>query len=245
MVCAGSIRLMPYVELHARSAFSFLEGTSLPEDLIATCVERDIPAMALLDRHGVYGAPRFYMAAKRNKIKAHVGAEVSVSNNGSYPLLVKSRTGYQNLCRLITSVKLRTPKKEIAYTNPDELQCHAEGLICLTGDENGPLARALARGGIQEGRKSLQQLTTIFGHENVYVELQRHGDHYQESRNQAAIELAREFRLPLLATNGVCYAKPGDRQIADIFTCLKNRVQLDTAGKLLAQNSHRYVRNAK
>ena len=66
-----------FIELHSRSAFSFLEGASLPEDLIATCADLNMPAMALLDRDGVYGAPRFYMAAKKAKIKAHLGAEVT------------------------------------------------------------------------------------------------------------------------------------------------------------------------
>src|SRR5207253_10478689 len=66
-----------YVELHSRSAFSFLEGSSLPESLIARCSELRMPAMALLDRDGVYGAPRFYMAAKKAKIKAHIGADIA------------------------------------------------------------------------------------------------------------------------------------------------------------------------
>lgn len=101
---------MPYVELHARSAFSFLEGASSPEALISACAELRMPAMALLDRNGVYGAPRFYMAAKQCKIKTHIGAEVSVTGGGNYPLLAQSRAGYQNLCRLITTIKLRTPK---------------------------------------------------------------------------------------------------------------------------------------
>src|ERR1035438_507043 len=236
---------MPYVELHARSAFSFLEGASLPEALIATGAERGLPAMALLDRHGVYGAPRFHMAAKQHKIKAHVGAEISIAEGGNYPLLVATRTGYQNLCRLITTTKLRTPKKSIATAALAELQGHGEGLICLTGDENGPLALALAKDGIAGCRRLLQQLTLIFGRENVYVELQRHGDRFQEARNQAAISLAREFHLPLLATNGVCYATPAERQIADVFTCIKNKRRLDTAGRLLAHNSQRYVRSTE
>ena len=220
---------MPYVELHARSAFSFLEGASLPEVLIATGAERGLPAMALLDRHGVYGAPRFHMAAKERKIKAHVGAEISIVEGGNYPLLVANRAGYQNLCRLITTIKLRTPKNTAATATLAELQSHAEGLICLTGDENGPLAHTLANGGIPAARRLLQQIVAIFngnsnnnsknandGHENVYIELQRHGDRFQEARNQAAISLAREFHLPLLATNGVCYATPAERQIADV-----------------------------
>src|SRR5690242_1827272 len=100
-----------YVELHSRSAFSFLEGSSLPESLIARCGELNMPAMALLDRDGVYGAPRFYMAAKRVGIRAHIGAEVSC-NEFRLPLLVSSRAGYQNLCRLITKMKLRSDKNK-------------------------------------------------------------------------------------------------------------------------------------
>jgi error-prone DNA polymerase len=229
---------MPYTELHARSAFSFLEGSSLPETLIATCAERDMPAMALLDHHGFYGSPRFHMAAERAGLKAHVGTEISTAA-GNYPLLAKTQAGYQNLCRLITTTKLRTPKKTLATATLEELQSHAEGLICLTGDENGPLAHALER---KQARPLLQKLISIFGRENVYVELQRHADREQESRNQAAIRLARDFHLPLLATNGVCYASSADRQIADVFTCLKNKRRLDTAGRLLAKNSQRHIR---
>src|SRR5262245_21310173 len=109
---------MVYIELHARSAFSFLEGASVPEELIACGVELKMPAMALLDRDGVYGAPRFHLAAKKNGIKAHIGAEITVqcprsrvqSSFFSIPVLVSTRTGYQNLCRLITLMKLRVPK---------------------------------------------------------------------------------------------------------------------------------------
>jgi error-prone DNA polymerase len=241
---------MPYVELHARSAFSFLEGASLPEALIAACAEHGMGAMALLDRHGVYGAARFHMAGVQRKIKAHIGAEVCIAEGGNYPLLAATRAGYQNLCRLITTTKLRIPKvrsskKTVATAGLAELQDHAEGLISLTGDENGPLALALAKDGMDGGRELLQRLVPIFGRENVYVELQRHGDRFQEARNQAAISLARELHLPLLATNGVCYATPAEREIADVFTCLKNKRRLDTAGRLLARNSQRYVRGAE
>src|SRR4026207_37566 len=100
---------MNYVELHARSAFSFLEGASVPEELIATALAMDMPSMALLDRDGVYGSPRFHLAAKKNDLKAHIGAEISVKTPTagvvSIPLLVRNRTGYQNLCRLVTLMK--------------------------------------------------------------------------------------------------------------------------------------------
>ena len=248
---------MTYIELHARSAFSFLEGASLPETLISTAANYGMPAVALLDRHGFYGAPRFHLAAQDAKIKAHIGVELVITENGTenkndppandstanYPLLCTTRTGYQNLCRLITTTKLRTPKNTLAIATLPELTNHSAGLICLTGDESGPLAHALAQGGIPDARSLLHQLTETFGRENVYVELQRHADRSEEARNQAAITLASELHLPLLATNGVCYATPAERQIADVFTCLRHKRKLDTAGRLLARNSQRYLRS--
>src|SRR5271157_2114374 len=163
-----------YVEFHARSAFSFLEGASLPEELASTCAQLGMPAMALLDTDGVYGAPRFHLAAKKIGLKAHIGAEVtcklkisdcrfqieksnlhdsqaicnlksSICNSFRLPLLVVSRDGYQNLCRLITRMKLRTKKGEGAVTQ-QELEEHADGLICLTGGAEGALAAALQQG---------------------------------------------------------------------------------------------------
>src|SRR5580698_5819914 len=266
-----------YIELHSRSAFSFLEGASLPENLVAACANLKMPAMALLDRDGVYGSPRFHMAAKKAKIKAHIGAEVtcelfsprrrrvtekvnhkstdsSVSEpalsevegclRGGFrlPLLVSSRTGYQNLCRLITKMKLRSAKDE-GSVREDELREHATGLVCLTGDDNGPLAHALAHGGLEEARGCVEQLTNIFGHDNVYVELQRHFHREQEARNHAAIEIAHSLQLPLLATNGVCYATARERELCDVFTAIRHHRTLATAGRLLARNSERYLKS--
>jgi error-prone DNA polymerase len=101
-----------YIELHARSAFSFLEGASIPEEFAAWCAEHQMPAMALLDRDGVYGSPRFYLAGKKVGITAHVGGEVTSPAGWRYAVLAESRTGYQNLCRLVTRMKLRAKKGE-------------------------------------------------------------------------------------------------------------------------------------
>jgi len=187
-----------YTELHARSAFSFLEGAALPEELATVCRTHEMKAMALLDRDGVYGAPRFYLAAKKVTVRAHLGAEITSPEGWRYPLLVESRQGYQNLCRLITRMKLRAKKNE-GQVSADEVGLHREGLVCLTGGEEGPLAYALARGGIENGRKYVRDLCEVFGRESVYVELQRHLSRAEELRNQAAIEIARSLRLPLLA----------------------------------------------
>jgi error-prone DNA polymerase len=236
---------MQYVELHARSAFSFLEGASLPEALIATAADLGLPGMALLDRNGFYGSARFHMAAGKSGIRAHVGTELSVTDETytvNYPLLCESQIGYQNLCRLITRTKLRVPKHADSFAQLNELEEHAAGLICLTGDESGPLALALRTGGIDAGRKLLKKLRRIFGPSNVYVELQRHFQREQEQRNQCAMELAHELNLPLLATNGISYATAAEREVLDVFTCVKNKRQLTMAGRLLCKNSERCIR---
>jgi error-prone DNA polymerase len=252
-----------YVELHAASAFSFLEGASQPEELVRRAVELEMPAMALLDRNGVYGAARFHTSAKLNGICAHVGAEVAVSSLGQrltppvwlphqhtpeparLSLLCQSRAGYQNLCQLITQFKLREKAKGEGVADISDLQQHAEGLVCLTGGDEGPLAAALMHGGEEAGHKMLEQLVGIFGHENVYVELQRHHEREEEWRNQAAIRIARSLKLPVLPTNGVRYATAYEREVLDLFTAIRKHTDLDQAGRLLSLNSLRHVRPAR
>jgi error-prone DNA polymerase len=237
-----------YVELHARSAFSFLEGAVLPEELAARSAELNMPAMAIVDRDGVYGAPRFHLAAAKAGIRAHLGAEVTSTDGTRTTLLAESRAGYQNLCRLITRMKLGAPKGEGAATEAEFAE-HAAGLICLTGGDEGPLAAALtsAAGGgdARAPRQRLERLCEILGPGNVYVELQRHFDRREEARNQAAAGLARSLGLPLVATNGACYATLGQREILDVFTCIRNHRRLETAGRLLAPNSERTVKSAE
>src|ERR1700723_2061134 len=234
-----------YIELHARSAFSFLEGSSLPEELMSACARLNMPAMALLDTDGVYGAPRFHLAAKKFKLKAHIGAEVSaclLRSKFRIPLLVSSRAGYQNLCRLITKMKLRAKKGEGAVQK-EELEEHAQGLICLTSSADGPLAAALQHGGGEEARRQVDQLTGLFGRGNVYIELQRHFHREEETRNRAAIAIARSLNLPLLATNGVCYAAGKDRELCDAFTAIRHHRTLSMAGRLLARNPERHLKS--
>ena len=230
----------------------------MPEELIAGCVELDMPAMALMDRNGVYGSPRFHLSAKKNGIKAHIGAEINVqrhtstvaglrsnlTNAFSLPVLVRNRTGYQNLCRLITKMKLRVPKHAAPGAHiitADELQSHAEGLICLTGGSDGPVSLT----DTDSTRQATEWLIQVFGKKNVYAELQRHFNREEEARNQTVMSLAEQFGLSLLATNGVNHATPIQREVSDVFTCIRNHVRLETAGRLLAQNSERHLKSSK
>ncbi|PYK07259.1 MAG: error-prone DNA polymerase, partial [Verrucomicrobia bacterium] len=217
---------MCYVELHACSAFSFLRGGSFPEQLAEVAAELKMPAMALLDRNGVYGAQRFSVAAREHGVRPIIGCELSMEDGSILPVLVANRTGYKNLCELLTQAHLRSEKGECAV-GWDELAQFAKGLVVLLGST--------------EGRARL--LIDAFGRENVFVELQRHFIRGEERINRELIDLARANRLSLLATNGVQYAKPYGREVLDVFTCIREHTHLDAAGKLLTQNAERHLKS--
>ena len=226
----------PYAELHAASAFSFLDGASLPEDLVKRAAALELPAVALVDAGGVYAAPRFFQAAKRAGIKPLVGAEVvledepslwqsrtrsgplglvpdqkspvgvparAVDSQARLTLLAADRTGYRNLCKLLTAAARGRAKGE-ARVAWDLLPEHAAGLHVLTGGEEGPLARELAEGGIDPARRLLERLAHLFGG-RLHVELQRHGGatrstgtrRWSTSPAGSASPLARHQRRPL------------------------------------------------
>jgi error-prone DNA polymerase len=214
-----------YPELHARSAFSFLEGSSLPEDLAQQCANLGIPAMALVDTDNVCGAPRFYMAAKKLGIRPHIGAEITAEGQtGRYTLLVENRTGYQNLCRLITSMKLRAEKGQGAASEA-EFRQYSQGLICVT-----------------EGSQPVELQLDIYGAGNVYAEIQRHLDREEESATQRTRALAAKWKLPLIASNGVRYAHAANRELMDVLTCVRHKTSIAEAGRLLERNAERYIK---
>ena len=277
-----------YIELHAASAFSFLQGASLPETLIERAAALGYPALALLDADGVYGAPRFHKAAKQAGLRAIIGAELTIENTiggsanqvggstkhvggstkqdppyavdkqqiGSVgrvlslgpadaesprrstwrlPVLVASADGYKNLCRLVTRMKLRAPKGEGALTL-QEFDGFTTGLVALAGR---PVldTRHHGVGGL------LDRLVGLFGRGNVCVELQRHLLRDEECENAALTELARGFRVPIVATNDVRCATPAERPLFDVLTCVRHHTTLDAAGRRLARNAERYLKS--
>jgi len=234
-----------FVELHARSAFSFLEAAALPEELAERAAALEQPALALLDRDGLYGAPRFYRAATRVGINPLVGAEVTLAEGGRLPLLVESPEGYQNLCRLLTKIKMRASTKNTGAATLEEIAEHAVGLVCLTGGEDGPVALALEVGGAPAARARLDRLAGIFGRGNVYAELQRHFRRAEEARNEWLRGAAATLGLPLLATNAPRMAQRDQRPLLDALTCIRHHTTLDRAGRLLADNSERHLRRSR
>jgi error-prone DNA polymerase len=211
-----------FIELHARSAFSFLEGAAVPEEFAGACAQFEMPAMALIDRNGVYGSPRFHMAAKKAGVRAHIGSEITCANGRTYPLLVESRQGYRNLCRLVTRMKLRAPKGGGEATL-EELEEFSRGLICITQHPD-------------------ERLLAIYGRRNLYAEIQRHFHREEEAHNQATIDRARGLGIGIVATNAPAYAVPAQRELLDVYTCIRNHVTLATAGRKLERNNERHVK---
>ena len=266
---------MSYIELHASSAFSFLRAGSFPEQLAEVAAELQIPAMALLDRHGVYGAQRFSVAAREHGVRPIIGTELSMEDGSIFPVLVEHRIGYKNLCELLTEVHLRSEKGK-CVVRWDELPEFADGLVAFLGSArvsragDGVFAsanfsqrskstasrEAFERSFRQDAETSTLQaypprsvadrakfLIDVLGRENIFVELQRHFIRGEDRLNRELIALARAHRLPLIATNGVQYAKPYGREVLDVFTCIREHTHLDAAGKLLTQNTERHLKS--
>jgi error-prone DNA polymerase len=245
-----------YVELHAASAFSFLQGASLPEALVERAADLGYASLALLDRDGVYGAPRFHKAALRAGIRPIIGAELTLTNaecqipNSQFvlPVLCESQDGYRNLSRLITRMKMRAHAPGSAPPTPARWSGKGEGALTLEeldGCTGGLVA--LAGRAALDGRRHgvgglLDRLVGIFGRGGVYVELQRHLRREEERDNGALVSLASAFRVPTIAANGVRFATPAERPLFDVLTCIHHRSDLAAAGRRLASNAERYLK---
>ncbi|MBL9154612.1 MAG: error-prone DNA polymerase [Verrucomicrobiales bacterium] len=264
---------MSYVELHARSAFSFHRGASHPETLARRAAELGCPALALTDRDGLYGSARAHHAAQEagGGFRALVGAEITLDDELALPVLVRTRTGYQSLCQLLTHAKLRgldpadvtrvaeaglryrtarVPDAEHLNRRKDSRVHWSElaefiepgTLIALTGDEEGPIRRALATGDDALAADRLRRLIALFGKEYVLVEIQRHRVRGEEWTNRRLLDLAAAHGLRAIASNSVVSATRQGRIVADAFACLRHHTHLDAAGTLLSRNGERHLK---
>ena len=222
----------PFVELSARSAFSFLEGSSAPEDLARRAAELGHQAIALADVHGVYGLPRFHRAAKAAGIRAICGARIHLvgvekrrrktdppPDGGRLTLLVEDRTGYKNLCRLLTLGHERVEKPHSRVTW-EELRAHSQGLIAVVRE---PGLAASAR--------------SVFGERSTFGEIWRHRDPDEERANRRLLATG----VSALATGDVRHALPSGKRLLDAFTCIANGAKLEDAGRLLLPNAERHL----
>lgn len=232
-----------YAELHARSAFSFLRGASSPEQMMERAAELGISHVAMTDRQGLYGSARAHHKAMELGIQAIAGAELVMESGGVLPVLVRTRQGYQNLCKLLTRAHLAAPKGQSVVTWA-ALEEHAAGLTALTGDEEGLLHTLLATRPRMEVLAEMEKLRRIFEPGELLVEVQRHHLRTDPERVRLAACLAHDLGLPVLASNAPCHAGAEGRMLLDAFTCLRHHTHLDAAGRLLSPNAERRLKTA-
>ena len=223
-----------FCELLARSAFSFLCGSSQPEALVRRAAELGYGAIAITDHRGFYGSARAHEAAKHGGIRALVGATLDLPDGSHLPVLCSTQAAYQTLSRHLTDLHLDGAGKARELTH--------SGLIALTGDRDGPIARHLQRDDKTGALAAAEGLIATFGRNNVYVEINRHRLRDDGRLNRHLVDLAAHLRLPLLASNAPLHATRADRLLADAFACLRHHVTLDQAGGLLAANGERHLR---
>jgi len=223
-----------YVELHAHSAFSFLDGASLPDELATAALARGHRAMALTDHDGVCGSMEFAQAARGLGLRALHGAEVTLDDGRHLTLLVRDTRGWSNLCRLLTRAHAHTREHPRIVGRPhvplSEVLERAEGLVCLSG---------CARHGVAD-LASLRRLRAAFGTEGLRVELQRPFWRDDRARNRIRIELARRLELGTVATGDLHAHTRARARLQDAFVAVREHTTLD-ASEPLRRGNHSHV----
>jgi error-prone DNA polymerase len=215
-----------YIELHAHSYFSLLDGASSPEALVARAAALGMSALALTDHDTVYGAVRFDLAAQQHGLHPLLGAEVTLADGHHMTLLVESELGWQNLCWLLSRGRALASKGQAALP-ADELPGHTDGLIALSGCAQGALPSAVRRGDWTTARTVAAHYRELFGPERYWIELQDHGLLGASQQHYKLVTLARRLGVGYVATNNVHYATPAERPLHDVLTCIRTRTTLD------------------
>jgi error-prone DNA polymerase len=218
------LRIMTYVELHAHSAYSFLDGASQPEELAARAAELGYEALALTDHDGVYGSLEFAHAAKHFGVRPITGAEVTLADESHVTLLVENARGYANLCRLLTAAHAHTRDTTNREPLPPRLdqalleELH-EGLVCLSG---------CARDGLAvRDPNAAARLAGAFGHDRFYVELQRPYERGDTRRNAHLRDLAASLRVQTVATADVHAHDHRRALLQDVLVAVRCRTSLE------------------
>ena len=218
-----------YVELRCRSAFSFLDGASNPEELAERAVELGHRALALADRDGLYGLPRFHAAARACGLRAIVGADLGLAGGGRLLLLVESRLGWRNLSRLLTRAHRDSPRGA-PRAGLELLEAHAGGLV------------GLLRADAALDPLTLDRVAGILGRGHLWVDVSRSRERATEAAARRAVALAEAARVPVVASGDVRMHRPERRRLLDALTCLRHGSTLDRAGRLLLPNAERCLR---
>lgn len=246
---------VPYAELHAHSAFSFLDGASTPEMLVAEAGRLGLEALAITDHDGFYGVVRFAEAARDTGLRTLYGAELSLDLPGGQLgvpdpvgqhllVIARGQEGYRRLAGQITTAQLRGKEKGRPVYDLDELGAAAGGhWLILTGCRKGSVRRALARGGAAMARSELLRLVERFGRENVVVELTSRQQPTDDEDNDDLAALAEALGLQVVATTGAHYARPPDSRLGSAVAAVRARRSLDEADPYLPAGPGAHLRS--
>ncbi|HEU4977875.1 MAG TPA: error-prone DNA polymerase [Solirubrobacteraceae bacterium] len=235
---------MSYVELHAHSAFSFLDGASLPEELAAAAADRGHGALALTDHDSVSGSMEFAQACRGLGLRAIHGSEVTLVDPSDPPgapprhltLLVRDATGWANLCRLLTRAHAHTrdsPGRRVLHdphVSLADVEAHAEGLVCLSG---------CARQGVRD-EPTLRRLLRAFGRERLRIELQRPFLRHDRALNRGLSAMAERLGVRCVATGDIHAHTPARARLQDVFVAIREHTTLD-ASEPLRRGNHSHV----
>jgi len=221
--------MTPYAPLWCKSNFSFLEGASHPEELVEACAELGLTELALTDRDGVYGVVEAHVKAREIGVRLLLGSEVTLDDGSSLLLLATDRQGYASLCRLLTAGRLRSEKgaSRVAWREVCE---QAAGLVSLWGGERSLLA------GEADPFFVAHELHEAFG-DRLYALVARHRRAAERRAERRLRQRAARLGLPVVAGHEVLYHRPARRPLQDVLTCIRHRVRLVDAGRLLRPNA--------
>ncbi len=245
---------IPYAELHAHSAYSFLDGASTPEELVEEAVRLDLRAIALTDHDGLYGVVRFAEAAKELGMRTVFGAELSLANTprtedpdppGPHLLvLARGPEGYRRLSRQVSKAHLAGGEKGKPRYDFDALTEAAGGhWHILTGCRKGHVRQALTAGGPETAEKALADLVDRFGADRVSIELTTHGQPLDDEHNAALASLAPKFGVGVVATTAAHFAEPSRARLAMAMGAIRARHSLDEAAGYLAPLGGSHLRS--
>src|SRR5213594_2309080 len=231
-----------YIELHCHSAFSFLDGASLPEQLALTASQLGYSAVALTDHNGLYGSLAFAHEAKQLGIQAITGAELTLLDGSHVTLLAETPEGYANLCRLITETHLGRADRRDPRLDFASLEARHEGLIILSGCRTGLLPQRLQQAGVTAARAFVERCLAVFGRENFFVELQRNYVRGDRALTRALIDIARDVQLGVVASGNVHYHARARHRLHDVLVAIRHRTTLDGSHSVRRPNSEFYLR---
>jgi error-prone DNA polymerase len=232
-----------YAELHCHSAFSFLDGASLPEELAVCAKKLGLHALALTDHDDLGGIVRFAHAASEIDLDAIIGAELTMEDDSHLTVLVEDSNGYKNLCHLITQARAigNRGSPRTCFSN---LFDHRSGLIVLSGCIHGKIPTLLAHHDDAGALSHLRQMHEVFG-EKFFLELWNHQINQEAGIAKQLIKIADKYSIPWVVTNNAHYAYPEKRIIHDVLTCIKHEVTLASAGRRLRPNASWNLKSPK